>query len=228
MAGSERTAPPPAMLLAAGRGERMRPLTDGRPKALLEVGGRALIEHHLLALADAGITRVVINTSYLGEMLHEALADGARYGVGIRYSDEGEPPLETAGGIARALPLLGGEFLVVSADIWTDFDYRALRAPPASLAHLVLVDNPAHHPHGDFALQGSTLLDREHDRLTYAGIGLFRAELFRALPTGAAALGPLLRRAARHGQASGQHYRGEWCDVGTPERLAELRARTAG
>ena len=216
------------MLLAAGRGERMRPLTEHQPKALLRVGDKSLIEYHLLALARAGIVDIVINTSHLGALLREALADGKRYGVQIRYSDEGERPLETAGGIAHALPLLGRRFLVVSADVWTDFDFHLLRAPAASLAHLVLVDNPPHHPRGDFALLGSTLNNQPHNRMTYAGIGVYRADLFAQLPESAAALGPLLRRAAEAGHATGQHYGGDWLDVGTPQRLAELRARVAG
>jgi MurNAc alpha-1-phosphate uridylyltransferase len=205
----------------------MRPVTEQLPKALLPAGDKTLIEHHLLALAGAGIDNIVINTSYLGAMLREALAGGEKYGVHIRYSDEGELPLETAGGIANALPMLGGKFLVINADIWTDFQFDALRAPASSLAHLVLVDNPPHHPGGDFALLGSVLSNRAQHRLTYAGIGVFRAELFADLGAGAEPLAPLLRRAADAGQATGEHYRGDWLDVGTPQRLAELRARLA-
>lgn len=217
----------PAMLLAAGRGERMRPLTEQLPKALLQAGEKSLIEYHLLALARAGIADVVINTSYLGTMLREALASGEKYGVDIRFSDEGEQPLETAGGIANALPMLGEKFLVINADVWTDFEFDTLRAPASSLAHLVLVDNPPHHPDGDFALLGSALSNQTQNRLTYAGIGVFRAELFADLGRRAAPLAPLLRGAADAGQATGEHYQGQWLDVGTPQRLAELRSRLA-
>ncbi|MDH3715166.1 MAG: nucleotidyltransferase family protein [Gammaproteobacteria bacterium] len=217
----------PAMLLAAGRGKRMRPLTDHLPKALLPVGDKTLIEHHLLALAKAGIDDIVINTSYLGSLLREALADGDEYGVHIRYSDEGNQPLETAGGIANALPMLGEKFLVINADIWTDFEFDALRAPAKSLAHLVLVDNPPHHPDGDFALLDSALSNQAQNRLTYAGIGVFRAELFADLGAGAAPLAPLLRHAADAGHATGEHYQGDWLDVGTPQRLAQLCRRLA-
>ena len=219
--------PMPAMLLAAGRGQRMRPLTDHLPKALLEAGGKRLIEYHLLALARAGIDDIVINTAHLGAMLREALADGERYGVHIRYSDEGEQPLETAGGIANALPLLGRKFLVVNADIWTDFEFGTLHAPETSLVHLVMVDNPEHHPHGDFVLRGGVLSNQPRHRLTYAGIGVFRAELFAGLDGGTAALAPLLRRATDSARATGQHHQGNWLDVGTPQRLAQLRAQLA-
>lgn len=217
------------MLLAAGRGERMRPLTEHCPKALLEAGGHALVEYHLFALARAGFTDIVINTAYLGAMLRDALGDGALYGVRIRYSDEGEQPLETAGGIANALPMLGPRFLVINADIWTDFEFQLLHPPAPSLAHLVLVSNPAHNPRGDFSLQDGLLSNRSRARVTYAGIGVLRAELFAGLAPGAAKpLAPLLRRAADAGHATGQAHDGQWVDVGTPERLAALRARLSG
>ena len=216
------------MLLAAGRGERMRPLTESRPKALLAAGGKTLIEYHLLALARAGIDDIVINTSHLGAMLRQTLADGKHYGVRIRYSDEGDDPLETAGGIANALPFLGDRFLVVSTDIWTDFQFQVLRAPETSLAHLVLVDNPPHHPHGDFALHDATVSNRAENRMTYAGIGVLRAELFAGLTAGSKArLAPLLQRAADEGRVTGQHHEGGWLDIGTPQRLAQLRANLA-
>ena len=217
----------PAMLLAAGRGERMGTLSMRLPKALLRVGGRALIEHHLTALAGAGVSEVVVNTARLGPLIRASLGDGRRYGLRIRYSNEGKQPLETAGGIVQALPLLGPEFLVVNADVWTDFDFRALRPAQSSLAHLVLVDNPSHHPQGDFALQGERLNNGMEARLTYAGIGIFRAELFAGLPAAPTPLAPLLRSAADAGRATGQRHSGAWLDVGTAERLAQLRKRLA-
>lgn len=218
------------MLLAAGRGERMRPLTDAVPKPLLEVGGRALIEWHLARLAAAGFRDIVVNHAHLGSMIESRLGDGVRYGVRIRYSAEGEA-LETAGGIARALPLLGDEaFLVVNADIYCEFDFA--RLPPvleamarnvaAELAHLVLVDNPPQHPGGDFALAAGRVAE-QGPRLTFSGIGCYRSELFAGVPRGAKArLAPLLREAIAAGRVSGERFAGRWVDVGTPERLAAL------
>ena len=212
-----------AMLLAAGYGKRMRPLTDHTPKPLLRVGGRRLVEWHLERLARAGFTEVVINTAWLGEQIEQTLGDGRAWGVRIRYSREGEP-LETAGGIRQALSLLGDEpFVVINADIWTDFDPASLSAPDG-LAHLVLVDNPAHHPQGDFHLAADGCLrDNGRPCLTFAGVGVYRPELFRELlPGEEAPLGPLLRRAMARGQVTGEYHDGRWFDVGTPERLAEL------
>ena len=217
-----------AMLLAAGRGERMRPLTDSLPKGLLEVGGRPLIAWHLAALARAGIREVVINLSWLGAQLQAALGDGQQLGVRILWSEEGAVPLETGGGIFRALPLLGpGAFLVVNADIWTDIDFARLTLAPQALAHLVLIPNPAHHPRGDFALQGDRVVGEGDERFTYAGVGLYRPELFAGCSAGRFPLLPLLRRASDARRLYGEVWRGEWCDVGTPQRLATLRARLA-
>jgi len=218
-----------AMILAAGRGERMRPLTDHTPKPLLPVGGRALIEHHLAALAAAGFREVVINHAHLGAQIEAALGDGARYGLLIRYSPE-ETALETGGGIFRALPLLGPEpFVVINGDIWTDYPLAQLPQAPAGLAHLVLVDNPAHHPQGDFALDAAGRVYEEgQPRFTFSGIGLYRPELFEGCEAGRFALAPLLRRAMAAGRVSGEHYRGAWIDVGTPERLADVERRLAG
>jgi MurNAc alpha-1-phosphate uridylyltransferase len=211
------------MLLAAGRGERMRPLTDTTPKALLQAGGKPLIEYHIAALREAGFEELVINHAWLGWQLVERLGDGSRFGVHITYSAEPEGALETGGGIRRALPLLdGAPFLVVNADIWTDYPYRQLRRPPESLAHLVLIDNPPHNPRGDFSLCERIVSTDGARRLTFSGIGIYRAELFDGAPDGAFALAPLLRRAMTNGQVSGEHYRGRWLDVGTPERLREL------
>lgn len=214
-----------AMILAAGRGERMRPLTDSTPKPLLEAGGRRLIEYHLAGLAAAGITDIVINHARLGEQIEARLGDGARYGVRIAYSAEGDAPLETGGGIHRALPLLGAApFVVVNGDVWTDFPYQGLPAEPDGLAHLVLVDNPGHHPDGDFVLENGRLQAEGSGRLTFSGIGVYRPELFADSEPGTFPLAPLLRRAMLEGAVTGEYYAGRWVDVGTPERLQALDA----
>jgi len=230
------------MILAAGRGERMRPLTDHMPKPLLQVGGRSLLAWHLAALARAGFREVVINHAYLGGQIPAALGDGSDWDLKIHYSDEGDVPLETAGGIVKALPLLGpGPFLLVNGDIWTDFDFA--RLPPLddeALAALVLVPNPPQHPRGDFAL-----LPNAHDtfdvladpqrlaaedcppRYTYSGMGVYRPEMFAACEPGRLPLLPLLREAAALGRLRGSLYWGSWSDVGTPQRLRELDERLA-
>jgi MurNAc alpha-1-phosphate uridylyltransferase len=217
-----------AMILAAGRGERMRPLTDSRPKPLLEAGGKPLIVWHLENLARAGVGQVVINHAWLGSMIEDALGDGRRFGLQIRYSPEATA-LETAGGIAQALPLLGGEpFLVINGDIFTRYDLSTLASRPleAAWAHLVLVDNPPHHTRGDFALQGSNVAEDGTSRLTFAGIGIYRPAVFAHIAPGTRAqLAPLLRDAMRKGLVTGEHFAGCWLDVGTPERLADLDAR---
>ena len=217
-----------AMILAAGRGERLRPLTLERPKPLLEVGGRPLIVHHLHALAMAGFRDVVVNLSWLGVQIREALGDGTRYGVNLRYSDEGPEPLETGGGIFRALALLGpGPFVVLNGDVWTDYPYARLREllRPLDLAHLVLVPNPAHNPAGDFVLDRSRIVDGAGERHTFSGIGVYRPELFAGCQDGVFRLAPVLRAAVRGGRVSGELFDGEWLDIGTPERLAALDAR---
>ncbi len=212
-----------ALILAAGRGERMRPLTDRTPKPLLQAGGRALIEYQLEALARAGIRDVVVNLSYLGERIREHLGDGHRYGLAVRYSPEGERALETGGGIFHALPLLGPlPFAVVNSDVWTDYDFAALPAEPPGLAHLVLVDNPTHHRQGDFTLHGARVCEDDAPRLTFSGIGVYRPDLFRECRQGIFPLAPLLRRAMQERQVSGEHYRGAWMDIGTPQRLEAL------
>ena len=214
------------MLLAAGRGERMRPITDTLPKPLVEVAGKPLIVWHLTALARAGMREVVINLSGLGAQLREALGDGARFGVRISYSEEGPVPLETGGGIFRALPLLGPEpFLVVNADIWTDIDFARLALEPGAHAHLVLIPNPQHHPRGDFGLEGGYVVNRASERFTYSGVGVYRTEFFAGCSAERFPLLPLLNRAIGARLARGQIHRGQWCDVGTPERLASLEAR---
>ena len=217
-----------AMILSAGRGERMRPLTDATPKPLLQAGGRALIEYHLLSLAKAGITDVVINHAHLGQQLVDALGDGSRYGLAIQYSGEPAGALETGGGIRRALPLLGDDaFIVINGDIYTDFPYATLM-PPAGLVHLVLVDNPPHHVRGDFALHAGLVSAQGEPRLTYSGIGVYRPQLFQQQTQEKFPLAPLLMEAMRDGQASGEHYQGQWIDIGTPARLQALDQQLQG
>ena len=212
-----------AMILAAGRGERMRPLTDATPKPLLRIGGQTLIERHIQALAQADMRQLVINHAHLGEQLVAALGDGSAYGVEIVYSPEPEAALETGGGIFNALPLLGAEpFLVVNADIWTDYPYADLPVVIDGLAHLVMVANPAHHPDGDFSLSGGRLAQRGPAMLTFSGIGIYRPELFDGCTPGAFPLAPLLRTAMDAGQISGEQYHGSWFDIGTPERLEAI------
>jgi MurNAc alpha-1-phosphate uridylyltransferase len=213
-----------AMILAAGKGERMRPLTLTTPKPLIRAGGVPLIEYHLRALAAAGFTDIVINHAWLGQQIEDYLGDGSRWGVRIQYSPEGEP-LETGGGIFRALPLLGDEpFLVVNGDIWTDYDFSVLHAPIHGLAHLVLVSNPPHHPAGDFSLVEDEVCEPQpgESTLTYSGVSVLHPELFAGCAVGAFKLAPLLRKAMADGQVSGETLRGHWVDVGTLERLAEV------
>jgi MurNAc alpha-1-phosphate uridylyltransferase len=211
-----------AMILAAGRGNRMRPLTDHTPKPLLMAGGRPLIGYHLERLARAGIRDIVINHAHLGDQIERTIGDGARFGVSIRYSPE-QNALETGGGIFKALPLLGPEpFLVINGDIWTDLDLSHLYLGPDDLAHLVLVANPPQHPHGDFGLvQGRVHTDRG-PRLTFSGVGVYDPTLFASCRPGAFPLAPLLRDAIASGRVSGQAHRGLWFDIGTPERLEAL------
>lgn len=226
-----------AMLLAAGRGERMRPLTDTTPKPLLIAGGKPLIVWHIERLVAAGITEIIINHAWLGEQIMSALGDGRRYAASLTYSAE-SIPLETAGGIAQALDFFRDEpFLVMNSDIWCDWEpsqaadiARDLRTRN-KLAWLMLVDNPAQHPEGDFQLESSGLVrDRGASSipqtLTFSGIGVYRPELFHAVPAGhAAALAPLLRSAMTQQQIIGSHFAGDWIDVGTPARLAALQAQ---
>lgn len=213
-----------AMILAAGKGERMRPLTLHTPKPLVPAAGKPLIEYHLEALARAGITEVVINHAWLGQQIEDHLGDGSRFGLKIRYSPEGEP-LETGGGIFKALPLLGDEpFLLVNGDIWTDYDFAGLRRPLQGLAHLVLVDNPGHHGRGDFHLSHGQVADGDDapGTLTFSGVSVLDPALFAGCQPGAFKLAPLLRRAMAAGQVSGEHFTGCWVDVGTLERLADV------
>jgi len=223
-----------AMILCAGRGERLRPLTDRTPKPLLAAGGRPLLEHTLGALVAAGFTRIVINTAHLGQMIRDHLGDGSRFGAEIAYSDESDGVLETGGGIRRALPLLAdeGPFLVVNGDIVCDYPFARLRKRTLGLAHLVLVPNPPHHLEGDFLLDpaGRVGAADAGARLTFAGIGLYHPDLFRPCQPGRFPLAPLLRRAMEQGAVSGERHEGFWMDIGTAERLAacdrQLRHRT--
>ena len=215
-----------AMILAAGRGERMRPLTDATPKPLLRVGGQCLIEYHLKALQRAGIREAVINLGHLGEQIQALLGDGQRYGLDIRYSHEGDHILDTGGGIHHALPMMGEEpFLVINGDIFTDFPFESLQGRAVALAHVVLVANPTHHPQGDFSLVGEQVQAEAEPRFTFSGIGVYRPALFAGCTAGVFPLAPLLRRAMAAGQVSGEFYTGMWCDVGTPARLSELAMR---
>jgi N-acetyl-alpha-D-muramate 1-phosphate uridylyltransferase len=213
-----------AMILAAGRGERMRPLTDRTPKPLLPVAGKPLILHTINQLVSAGFTEIVINHARFGQQIEDKLGDGKSLGADIAYSPEGDEPLETAGGIINALPFLGREpFLVVNGDIATDFPFAELKKISVALAHIVLIDNPPHHPQGDFALDNSgTVSETGIRRLTFSGIGLYHPDLFRDTPTGKSKLAPLLRAAMAAKKVTGQHYSGFWMDIGTPERLDEL------
>lgn len=212
-----------AMILAAGRGERMRPLTDHTPKPLLKVRDKRLIEYHLEALVAAGFTEVVINHAHLGSQIEQALGGGERYGATIHYSEE-EVALETGGGIFRALPLLGdGPFVVVNGDVWCDYPFAHLRTIETDGAHLVLVPNPPQHPGGDFLLHEGLVADAgEGECLTFSGIGLYHPSLFDGCEPGAFPLAPLLRRAMSDGRVTGERFDGHWFDIGTPQRLQQL------
>lgn len=212
-----------AMILAAGRGERMRPLTDHTPKPLLQVGGKPLIVWHIERLARAGVTELVINHAHLGQQIEAALGDGSQWQVQIRYSAEAVA-LETAGGIAYALPLLGEQpFLVVNGDVFTDIDYASLSLPEGKLAHLVMVDNPPQHAAGDFGLKDGIVFESSDNRLTFSGVGVYHPALFDSVTRGQAAkLAPLLKEAMQQQRVTGQHHPGLWHDIGTPARLEQL------
>jgi len=227
-----------ALIFAAGKGERMRPLTETTPKPLLPAGGKPLLAWHLEKLAALGVADVVLNISWLAECFEPALGDGSQWGLRLHYSHEGPEPLETGGGMLKALDLLAGEaFLAVNGDIWTDYDFGRLPAVPTGQAHLVMVDNPEQHPRGDFHLDATGRLSAEGEpRLTFSGIGLYRPGIldnWRGQP-GADSdpprfkLAPLLKAAMQRGQVSGEWHRGRWTDVGTPERLARLDAQLRG
>jgi len=218
-----------AMILAAGRGERMRPLTDRTPKPLLKVGGKPLIVWHIENLVKAGFKEIVINHAHLGEQIEAALKDGTEWGAHIQYSPE-KVALETAGGIANALHLLGeASFLVVNGDIFTNIDFAKIDLTSPNLAHLVMVSNPPQHAQGDFALQDGRLFAEGVSKLTFSGVGIYHPDFFAGVVRGESArLAPLLKTAMMRNLVTGQHYQGEWHDVGTPERLAELDASLKG
>lgn len=219
------------MILAAGKGTRMRPLTLNKPKPLLEVNGQSLIEYHIKALVKAGITELVINHAYLGEQIPAHLGDGSRYQCQIQYSPEPVGEFETAGGIINALPLLGDQpFLVVNADIWCDYPFsQLLQQPIKQLAHLVLVENPPQHPNGDFAIeQGMAQLAADDEQVlkhTFSGIAVYQPEFFSGEHSMPLALGKLLRNAIKKQEVSAELYHGQWSDIGTPERLAKLKQK---
>jgi len=213
-----------AMILAAGRGERLRPLTDTTPKPLLKAGGKSLIEYHLIKLAAAGVKDVVINIAWLGQQIKQTLGNGEKYQVNITYSDEGEQALETAGGIINALPLLGNKpFIVVNGDIWTDFDFsNLLNTEIQSEAHLILVNNPDHNNEGDFALNRNNLENTGEPMLTFSGIGLYTPGFFKGQTTVKTPLAPIIRKKITQHLVTGTFYDGSWTDVGTIERLQIL------
>ena len=221
--------PMKAMILAAGRGERMRPLTDTVPKPLLSVGGRPLIEHHIDRLARAGIKELVINLSWRGDQIRAFLGDGSKYGLLITYSEEGPEPLETGGGIYHALPLLGSEpFWLVNGDVYCKFNYRSLSLAAGVVGHLVMVPNPGHHPDGDFCLDHGRMCNRGKKSMTYSGLAFLHPGLFKDSSAGKFPLAPLLVTAMKRDAISGEQFDGLWIDAGTPERLRQLDQLLSG
>ena len=213
-----------AMILAAGRGERLRPLSDSVPKPLVEVGGKPLIEHHIQALAEAGFREIVINQGHLGDMLPPAIGDGSHWNITIHWSDEQPEALETGGGIHQALPLLGSSpFLVVNGDIWTDYPFSRLRAIKCDWAHLVMIPNPSQHPAGDFSLHNARIRNEGENLLTFSGIGVYHPRLFDGCTAGKFSVVPLLRCAMENHLVTGEKYVGGWEDIGTLERLETIR-----
>lgn len=212
------------MILAAGRGERMRPLTDHTPKPLLKVKGKPLIVHHIEKLAQGGFREIIINIAHLGYKISQALGDGSFWGVKIVYSDEQkEGALESAGGIIKALPLLGKDtFLVVNGDVWCDYDFDLSFNLKDDLAHLILVANPEHNPYGDFSLDKDRILNDGEEKYTFSGIGYYSPKLFDGTNYGKYGLAPLLRKAIKKNMVSGSFYNGVWQDIGTPQRLKDV------
>ena len=213
-----------AMILAAGRGERLRPLTDELPKPLVEIAGKPLIEYHLEALARAGFREVVINQGHLGDLLPEMLGNGSRWGVNIHWSDEQPEALETGGGIFKALPLLGSApFLVINGDLWTHYPFARLRAVKCDWAHLVMIPNPSHNPVGDFALAGARIRETGDRKLTFSGMAVYNPRLFDGCQPGKFSVVPLVRLAMENHLVTGEEYQGGWNDIGTLERLDAAR-----
>jgi len=211
-----------AMILAAGRGERMKPLTDFKPKPLLEVNGKPLIVYHLEKLAKAGVQQVVINIAWLGSLIKNTLGDGSQFGLAIHYCDEGEQALETAGGVVNAMPYLAEEFWLLNADIYTDYSLQKMTLTP-HLSHLVLVHNPGFHPNGDFGIKNGLLLSSAEEQFTFSGLGYYKKSFFTGLSPGKRALAPIIREHADHQLIKATLYCGAWSDVGTPQRLTELQ-----
>lgn len=212
-----------AMILAAGKGERMQPLSLHTPKPLLSAGGKPLLQYHIEALAAAGVANIVINTGRLGHLIERRFGSGTGFGVRIHYSHEGDEPLGTGGGILKALPQLGNHpFLLINGDVWTDIDYTTLPVRPSGLAHLVMVENPAHHPKGDFALLSGRVAETGQPMLTYSGIGVYQPGLFVRVEQEVFSFVPLLRQAISENRVSGQLHSGRWFDIGTPQRLEML------
>jgi len=215
-----------AMILAAGRGERLRPLTDELPKPLVEIAGKTLIEYHLEALSGAGFREVVINQGHLGDLLRKSLGDGSRWGLNIHWSDEQPEALETGGGIFKALPLLGSApFLVINGDLWTDYPFARLRAVKCDWAHLVMVPNPAHNPGGDFALAGARIRETGDRKLTFSGMAVYNPRLFDGCQPGKFSVVPLVRLAMENHLVTGEEFQGDWNDIGTLERLDATRKK---
>lgn len=215
-----------AMILAAGRGERLRPLTDRIPKPLLDIDGHSLIEHHLVRLATAGFREIVINLAHHGEMIRDTLGDGSNWDLNIHYSPEPEGALDTGGGIGQALPLLGeAPFAVINSDVFTRYPMSRLRAIKCDHAHLIMVPNPEHHPRGDFVLQGGYLSEQGEPRYTFSGISVYNPRFFLAAPGGRYSVVPMLQSAMASQKVTGEVYRGAWHDIGTLERLEKLRGQ---
>jgi len=212
-----------AMILAAGRGERLRPLTDTIPKPLVEVRGKPLIEHHIQALCEAGFREIIINQGHLGDMLPAAIGNGSKWGISIHWSDEQPEALETGGGIHKALPLLGeSPFLVVNGDIWTNYPFARLRAVKCDWAHLVMIPNPPQHPQGDFVLLNARIRNEGASKLTFSGIGVYHPRLFNGCKAGKFSVVPLLRSAMDNHLVTGEKFEGCWEDIGTLERLESI------
>ena len=215
-----------AMILAAGRGERLRPLTDELPKPLVEIAGKTLIEYHLEALSGAGFREVVINQGHLGDLLRKSLGDGSHWGLNIHWSDEQPEALETGGGIFKALPQLGtAPFLVINGDLWTDYPFARLRAVKCDWAHLVMVPNPAHNPGGDFALAGARIRETGDRKLTFSGMAVYNPRLFDGCQPGKFSVVPLVRLAMENHLVTGEEFQGDWNDIGTLERLDATRKK---